>query len=77
MATMTTRVLSRWMALLGMVSGSAAAADVNLAKVDAAVGAFAWNDNLYGDLSYGFWIALVFASTAGGGSFFIEEFVTL
>ena len=40
---MTTRVLSRWMALLGMVSGSAAAADVNLAKVDAAVGAFAWN----------------------------------
>ena len=26
-----------------MVSGSAAAADVNLAKVDAAVGAFAWD----------------------------------
>ncbi|KXO89174.1 hypothetical protein AXK61_11215 [Tsukamurella pseudospumae] len=24
-------------------------------------GAFAWNDELYGDLSYGFWIALVFA----------------
>ena len=40
---MTTRILSRWIALLGMVSGSAAAADVNLAKVDAAVGAFAWN----------------------------------
>ena len=40
---MTTRVLSRWMALLGMVSGSAAAAEVNLAKVDAAVGAFVWD----------------------------------